>query len=106
MGILTTTFKVRACGPKKVRAQARYEKLLGVAHGEDLSSHARRIVGAKELPGLRITSLSLHLAHYPGSFGRNPCAPLVGPFSSGTLFGPLVTASFKKERYISPLLPG
>ena len=41
IGILPTTFKVRACGPMKGRAQARYEKLLGVAHGQDLSSHAQ-----------------------------------------------------------------
>lgn len=79
MGILTTTFKMRACGPMKVRAQARYEKLLGVAHGEDLSSHARRIVGAKELPGLRITSLSLHLAHYPEALVESHVPPWSAP---------------------------
>lgn len=64
----------------------------------------RRIVGAKELPGLRITSLSLHLAHYPEALVQSHVPPLVGPFSSGTLAGPEVTASFKKSgTYISPL---
>lgn len=69
---------------------------------EDLSSHARRIVGAKELPGLRITSLSLHLAHYPEALVESHVLPWSAPSRRGTLFGPVVTASFKKSG-ISPL---
>lgn len=73
----------------------------------------RSIFGAKELPGLcshlflatpppRYTTLII----IPGSFGPKPCAPLVDPFSSGTLFGPGVTEGFKNGGISPSLLPG
>lgn len=61
------------------------------------------IVGAKELPGLCSRLFSLHLLATPGP---KPCAPLVNPFSSGTLFGPGVTKGFKKGGISPSLLPG
>lgn len=70
----------------------------------------RSIVGAKELPGLCSQLFSLHLLatplSLPGSFGPKPCAPLVGPFSSGTLLGPGVTEGFNKGGISPSLLPG
>lgn len=100
MGILLTSFRVSVSrGPMNVWAQqASCGGLLGVASGEDsrsLAQHCRGQGTSRSYSHL----FSLHLAtplSVPGSYGLKPCAPLVGPFSSGTLFGPGVTEGFKK----------
>lgn len=74
----------------KGRAQAGYEKLLGVAQGEELSSHAQdcRVQGTSRPPH------NFNLATPRSKAMCSPGRPFLVDYR---FFGPDVTASFKKS---------
>lgn len=108
MGLLPTSFRVSASrGPMSVWVQqASCGKLLGWQDSRSLAQHCQDQGTSRSCSHLFSLHLLATLLSVPGSFGPKPCAPLVGPFSSGTLLGPGVTEGFKKGGISPSLLPG